>query len=244
MKPLELIFSNAKKYTSSLVITALSMMALVIVQLLVPWIIKILIQMISAQDAGIQTMRKIGVLALIVFCVYLARSVLQYLRLYQSHIAGWGVVADVRKYIYNHLQRLSLRFYHDKQVGQLMANVINDTDLFEQLIAHAIPDVIVNAGTFVGVTLVLFFLNWKLALLSMIAFDEILCAICPSRISQASKGMGRFERDTQRQSFRHPRNQGVYARAARIRARPLADRKLPQIAFEGFALDGDFSSFC
>jgi ATP-binding cassette, subfamily B, bacterial len=41
-----------------------------------------------------------------------------------SHVAGWGVVADVRKFIYTHMQRLSLRFYHDKQVGQLMSNVV------------------------------------------------------------------------------------------------------------------------
>jgi ABC-type multidrug transport system fused ATPase/permease subunit len=53
-------------------------------------------------------------------------------------VAGWGVVADVRKYIYEHMQRLSLRFYEDKQIGQLMSNVVNDTDLFEQLISHAL----------------------------------------------------------------------------------------------------------
>jgi ATP-binding cassette subfamily B protein/subfamily B ATP-binding cassette protein MsbA len=177
MKPLQLIFQNARKYTSSLVITALSMVALVGVQLMVPWIIKILVQTITAPGASEAAMGKIAVLALVVLLAYLARAVLQFLRLYQSHIAGWGVVADVRKYIYNHLQRLSLRFYHDKQVGQLMANVINDTDLFEQLIAHAIPDVIINVGTFVGVTIVLFFLNWKLALLSMIPIPLVILSL-------------------------------------------------------------------
>lgn len=177
MKPLQLILQNARKYTFSLVITALSMVALVGVQLMVPWIIKILIQTITAPGASEAAMGKIGVLALIVLLVYIARAVLRFLRLYQSHIAGWGVVADVRKYIYNHLQRLSLRFYHDKQVGQLMANVINDTDLFEQLIAHAIPDVIVNVCTFVGVTTVLFILNWKLALLSMIPIPLVLLSL-------------------------------------------------------------------
>ncbi|MBN1899892.1 ABC transporter ATP-binding protein [Candidatus Sumerlaeota bacterium] len=177
MKPLQLIFQNARKYTWSLVITAISMLALVGVQLMVPWIIRILVQTITAQEASEKDMRRIGILALIVLVVYLARAFLQFLRLYQSHIAGWGVVADVRKYIYNHLQRLSLRFYHDKQVGQLMANVINDTDLFEHLIAHAIPDIIVNAGTFVGVTIVLFFLNWKLALLSMIPIPLVFVSL-------------------------------------------------------------------
>jgi ABC-type multidrug transport system fused ATPase/permease subunit len=51
---------------------------------------------------------------------------------------------------------LSLRFYEDKQVGNLMPNVINDTDLFKQFIAHAIPDVVINLITLIGVTAVLF----------------------------------------------------------------------------------------
>jgi ATP-binding cassette subfamily B protein/subfamily B ATP-binding cassette protein MsbA len=94
-----------------------------------------------------------------------------------AHIAGWGVVADVRKYIYEHMQRLSLRFYEDKQVGTLMSNVVNDTDLFEQLISHAIPDVIVNVITLLGVTAVLFGLNWKLTLLSITPIPLVIVSL-------------------------------------------------------------------
>lgn len=109
--------------------------------------------------------------------VYIARAALQFMRSYLAHLAGWGVVADVRKYIYEHMQRLSLRFYEDKQVGQLMSNVINDTDLFEQLIAHAIPDVVVNAITFIAVTIVLVSLNWKLTLLSTIPIPLVFLSL-------------------------------------------------------------------
>jgi ATP-binding cassette subfamily B protein/subfamily B ATP-binding cassette protein MsbA len=116
-------------------------------------------------------------LTVIVLLVYIARAVLQFLRSYAAHVAGWGVVADVRNYIYNHLQRLSLRFYEDKQVGQLMSNVVNDTDLFEQFIAHAIPDVVVNVITLFGVTAVLFSLNWLLTLLSFIPIPLVLVSL-------------------------------------------------------------------
>ena len=94
-----------------------------------------------------------------------------------AHLAGWGVVADVRKHIYEHLQALSLRYYEDKQTGQLMSRVINDTELFEQLIAHAIPDVIVNLITLVGVTMVLLTLNWMLTLLSIIPIPLVLISL-------------------------------------------------------------------
>jgi len=109
--------------------------------------------------------------------VYIARAGLQFLRSYLAHVAGWGVVADVRKFIYEHMQRLSLRYYEDKQVGQLMSNVVNDTDLFEQLIAHALPDVIVNIITFVAVTIVLISLNWKLTLLSTIPIPLVILSL-------------------------------------------------------------------
>ncbi|MBN1427484.1 MAG: ABC transporter ATP-binding protein [Anaerolineae bacterium] len=153
------------------------MLALVGMQLLIPWIIRILIAAITAPDATMDVMSLVTRLTVIVLMIYLGRAVLQFLRSYMAHIAGWGVVADVRKYIYEHMQRLSLRFYEDKQVGQLMSNVINDTDLFEQLISHAIPDIIVNVITFAGVTAMLFSLNWQLALLSTIPIPLVILSL-------------------------------------------------------------------
>jgi ATP-binding cassette subfamily B protein/subfamily B ATP-binding cassette protein MsbA len=153
------------------------MLALVGAQLLIPWIIRLLVSAVTAPGATLQVMDYITRLTVIVLIVYVGRAGLQFLRSYMAHIAGWGVVADVRKYIYEHLQRLSLRFYEDKQVGQLMSNVVNDTDLFEQLISHAIPDVVVNVITFVAVTLVLVGLNWKLTLLSTIPIPFVLLSL-------------------------------------------------------------------
>jgi ATP-binding cassette subfamily B protein/subfamily B ATP-binding cassette protein MsbA len=99
------------------------------------------------------------------------------MRSYQAHIAGWGVVADLRKHLYRHLQRLSLRFYEDKQTGQLMSQVVNDSDLFEMLIAHAIPDIFVNILTLIGVIVVLANINLQLLLLSLLPVPFILIAL-------------------------------------------------------------------
>lgn len=177
MKPFQLIFHYARRYKLELTITALSMLALVGLQLLIPYIVKILVGTVTSPEISPDSLGLITRLTLIVLVVYLARAVLQFLRSYVAHIAGWGVVADVRKYIYEHMQRLSLRFYEDKQVGQLMSNVVNDTDLFEQLISHAIPDVVVNAITLVGVTAVLLTLNWQLTLLSSLPIPLVFIAL-------------------------------------------------------------------
>jgi ATP-binding cassette subfamily B protein/subfamily B ATP-binding cassette protein MsbA len=130
-------------------------------------------------ESGIspEALRTISRLALLALVVYLARAGLQFVRSYMSHVAGWHVVAETQRHIYNHLQRLSLRFYEDKQTGELMSRVINDTRMFEQLIAHAIPDVTVNILSLIGISAVLISLNWQLMLLSLIPVPLIVIAM-------------------------------------------------------------------
>ena len=153
------------------------MLLLVGVQLLIPWIVRTLIASVTAETPGQDSLPTITRLVLLALLVYIARAGLQFVRSYMAHVVGWGVVADVRKHIYEHMQRLSLRFYEDKQTGQLMSRVINDTDLFEALIAHAVPDVFVNLITLTGVSLVLFSINWQLTLLSLVPIPLVFVSL-------------------------------------------------------------------
>ena len=177
MKPIPLVFRFARRYKLALSLTITSMLLLVAVQLVIPWVIKVLISTVTESKDAVRAQDIILQLSLLVLGIYLVKGGLQFLRSYMAHVAGWGVVADMRKYLYDHLQRLSLRFYEDKQTGQLMSRVINDTDLFEQMIAHAVPDVFVNVITLAGVSAVLFTLNWRLALLSMVPIPLVVIAL-------------------------------------------------------------------
>jgi ATP-binding cassette subfamily B protein/subfamily B ATP-binding cassette protein MsbA len=87
------------------------------------------------------------------------------------------VVADVRRAVYRHLQRMSMRFYEDKQTGQLMSRMVNDSDLLEKLIAHAVPDVLVNVLTLVGVSAMLFIMSPQLMFLTLIPIPLIVLAM-------------------------------------------------------------------
>lgn len=177
MEPVKLVLSFTRRYLKALVITVFSMLALVGAQLVIPWVIRQLVDAVTTRLNDPTTLDFINQLTLMVILVFLARAALQFLRSYMAHIAGWSVVADLRKFVYEHLQRLSLRFYEDKQTGQLMSRVINDTDLFEQLIAHAIPDVFVNLITLIAISVVLFNLNWILALLSLIPIPLVVLSL-------------------------------------------------------------------
>lgn len=177
MKPLKFLFVHIRKYAWPLALTVTSMFLLVSLQLVIPWIVKTMISAVTDPHGGQFSHALVTRLALLAFAVYLARALLQFLRSYMAHIAGWGVVADARKVIYEHMQRLSLRFYEDKQTGQLMSRLVNDSDKFELLIAHAVPDLLVNVLTLIGVTTLLFSLNWQLTLFSMAPIPLILLAL-------------------------------------------------------------------
>jgi ATP-binding cassette subfamily B protein len=177
VQSLKFVFKYAQRYAGPLALTVVSMLLLVGVQLFAPWIIKQMIATITDPNAGPEAVDVVTRLAVLALVIYVVRGGLQFIRSYMAHVAGWNVVADVRAEVYVHLQRLSLRFYEDKQTGQLMSRAVNDSDLIERLIAHAIPDVIVNVLMLVGVTAVLINMNVQLTLLSMIPIPLIVIAM-------------------------------------------------------------------
>jgi ATP-binding cassette subfamily B protein/subfamily B ATP-binding cassette protein MsbA len=174
---MKLLLRFAKKYTWPLILTIFASLALVGAQLLIPWLVRNLINLVTDQALSPATMQRVTQLSIIALIAFIGRGFMQFLRSYMAHLAGWGVVSDARKFVYEHLQKLSLRFYEDKQTGQLMSRVVNDTDLFERMIAHAIPDVLVNIITFFGITAILASLNWQLTLYSMAPIPLVILAL-------------------------------------------------------------------
>ena len=177
MKSLKFINQHLRKYRGMLAITIISMLLLVGVQLLAPWIVKQMVATVSGASLTQDELQKVTWLALLALGTYVLRAGLQFLRSYQAHVAGWGLVADVRASLYEHLQRLSLRFYENSQTGQLMSQLVNDTDLLENLIAHVIPDLMANVLMLIGVVVILFGMNPQLALLSMLPVPLIILAM-------------------------------------------------------------------
>jgi len=167
MKNILRLVKYARPYWWLLTVSALSMLAITGLNLLGPWLVSTLIDILTeAKDAS--SMGEIRNIAILLAVIYTVRILFSYLRSYFSHVAAWNLVGDMRVRVYDHLQKLSLRFFHDKQTGQLMSRTVNDTATFEVLIAHALPDLVSNAFILVGVTTILFFKNPVLTLLTFI----------------------------------------------------------------------------
>jgi ATP-binding cassette subfamily B protein len=172
-----MILRYARRYTRALVLATVSTVLLVLIQLAVPWIVRVLVDGVEGSVSGQAALSVVTALAGGLLAMYIIRAVLRFVSSFTAHTAGWGVVADARQDVYEHLQRLSMRFYEDQQTGQLMSRMVNDTDKFENLISHTVPESLVNALTVIGVSAVMFAMNWRLALITLVPIPLILVAV-------------------------------------------------------------------
>lgn len=173
MKNILRIVKYAKQYWHLLIISAISTIAITLLNLIGPRLITDLIDILTG-DLSSDSMIRVRNIALILTATYLLRILFRFLNNYLSHKAAWNLVADMRVKVYDHLQKLSLRYYQDKQTGQLMSRTTNDTATFEMLIAHVIPELFANALIVIGVAAVLFSLNVRLALFTLIPIPFLL----------------------------------------------------------------------
>jgi ABC-type multidrug transport system fused ATPase/permease subunit len=173
MKLLWRLAKEAKKFRALLTIAILSTVALTGVNLIAPRLLANIVSIISSgmNSAGL---RQILVIAAVLLALYASRILFRFLANYLAHKAAWVLVQELRIKVYNKLQSFSIGYFYNKQTGDLMSRVITDTETFEQLYAHIIPESISNALTVIGVTVILFIINWKLALFTSIPIPFIL----------------------------------------------------------------------
>lgn len=173
MKSIWKLTKEATRYKGYYVGAILAMLALTGVNLVAP---KVLSRATGIIGEGVdeEKLKGLFITAAILLGLYLARVLFRFLNNYLAHKAAWELVGDLRQRIYEKMQILDLGFFHDKQTGDLMSRVVNDTREFELLYAHIIPDLISHLITFVGVLVILLLINWKLALITCAPIPLIL----------------------------------------------------------------------
>ena len=173
MKMLWKLTKEAARYKGLYILAILSTLLLTGINLTAP---KLLSKMTGIVGNGVnkEALRQIVFLAMGLLILYLLRIVFRFMNNYLAHKAAWYLVGDLRDRMYKKLQSLDLGFFHDKQTGDLMSRVVNDTRDFELLYAHMIPDMITNLVTFGGVLTILLVINWKLALITCFPIPLIL----------------------------------------------------------------------
>ncbi len=173
MKLLLRLSREAVRYKHLYVIAILATLGLTGVNLAAP---RALSAMTGIVERGVDAsaLKSIGWLTVVLVALYLLRILFRFASNYLAHKAAWYLVGDLRTKTYDKLEQMHLGYFHDKQTGDLMSRVVNDTRDFELLYAHIIPDMITNVVTFVGVLVVLLSINWKLALITCAPIPLIL----------------------------------------------------------------------
>lgn len=164
----------AKPYWSYLLITGLAILALTAIDLIVPQLIRSMLA--HVENEGSLTMAVLRPIALGLLALYALKIVFRFLASYLSHVGSWRLVANMRTLVYDHMQKLSMGFFQDKQTGQLMSITVNDVATFESLIAHAIPEMGAKVLVLFGVSAILFSMNPRLAAYTMIPVPFLFVA--------------------------------------------------------------------
>lgn len=171
MKNFIRLINRAKVYHKFILIGFLGLITTTVCQLCGPKLTQKLVKLVTdlPDDLPQQALK----IALILLIVYVFQGLGQYLRTLFLHKAAWGFIADLRVDLFKKIEWLSMRFFTNKQTGELVSRVVNDTAQLESLLAHSIPDLLVNSALFIGVLVILLFINVQLTLVSMITLPLI-----------------------------------------------------------------------
>jgi ABC-type multidrug transport system fused ATPase/permease subunit len=92
----------------------------------------------------------------------------------ETYLTGWvgeRILADLRVRLFEHLQRLSLGFYERNRAGVIISRLTNDVEAIDQLVTDGVTSLVQNTLTLLGTAIILFILDWRLALAT--------CAVIP-----------------------------------------------------------------
>lgn len=113
---------------------------------------------------------------------YVLRSVFYYIISYWGHNFGARVEADIRRDLFRHIQELNYGFFDHNRVGQLMSRLT--TDLFDitEMAHHAPEDLFISSVTIVGALIIMFSIQWRLALVLTLMLPVFLAIVMHCRL--------------------------------------------------------------
>jgi ABC-type multidrug transport system fused ATPase/permease subunit len=112
----------------------------------------------------------------------------------QTYLTGWvgeRILADLRNKLFGHLQRLSLGYYERNRAGVIISRLTNDVEALDQLVTDGVTTLVQSTLTLLGTAILLFVLDWRLALatLAVIPFMSLATVIFRVRSTRAYRAV-------------------------------------------------------
>ncbi len=162
-----------RRYPRWVVYSMLSMLGLVGMAFVVPWLTRYVIDVAIIE----QQWDLLLPLALIVVAAAIMQSLFVFGRRYSSALVGQSVIYDLRNELYRHLHHLPFSFYDKAQTGQLMSRVTQDVETMRMFLGFGVVNLVRSILMFFGVLTFLLFINWKLTLLILLTVPPLVIAI-------------------------------------------------------------------
>jgi len=122
-------------------------------------------------------------------------AISSYIEKYLTTSVSQWVTHDLRRTLYNHIQRLSLAEHDKSQTGDLISRVTSDIGAVKDFINSALLGILVNVLTLIGMTAVMLYINWRFTLIAL-SIAPALFAVVYSftrRIKKASRALRKKE---------------------------------------------------
>ena len=170
MKPLLRVLRYLRPYRALALTTLLCACLVTALELVPPWLVKVVIDdVIQARRPDLLPSVMAGLLL-----AYALKNVLASLRIRFNNTLEQRVVHELREQVFAALQRLSVSYYESRSTGEIMSRVTNDTEHVERIFIDGLEGMLTASLTLAGITAMLFALNWKLALLSMLPIPLLI----------------------------------------------------------------------
>ncbi len=108
------------------------------------------------------------VIPLAVVLLYLLRGAGMYGKEYLMSYVGQEIIMQLRCLLYEKIQSLPLAFFHRERTGVLMSRITNDVNIVREMVSTAVTSALRDVFTIIGLTFVIFYRDWKMALFAMV----------------------------------------------------------------------------
>ena len=109
--------------------------------------------------------RFLVIFAVVLMVIYLIKMMCAYWMQYWGHLVGVGMQADMRRDVYEHLQKLPVRYFDNNQTGTIMSRIVNDLQDISELAHHGPEDLFISFFMIVGSFIVLLRINVVLTII-------------------------------------------------------------------------------
>ena len=159
-----------RPYRAQAALALAAIVSAAILQLAQPYLMKLAIDTYIARGDLVGVNR----IALWYLLIILGSFCLEFTQTWLLQLTGQRIMFDMRMRIYEHLQRLDLRFYDKNPVGRLMTRVTTDVDVINDLFTSGVVSVFGDVFTLLGIMIVLLSMNWRLALMTFAVLPLIV----------------------------------------------------------------------